>query len=294
MIVLVDRPDFGVTVWAGEIKNEQPTVINLGSNGYNRRWKFEDDGRIVLAYNPNYALTVFLDIIQNEQKVIIYAGDAVQRNNKWRVEADGRIVLVHNPEFCLTVFLDIIRNGQDLIIHKTYDAHRNNKWKYTDPYAPKRGSGAWVPMHSVHEGGEITETFGTTKTSTETKTRTWSQSVTATLSQSMSAGVGFKGVGIGVETGIEISGTISRGAAASASESWSQSRTSTYKLDVKANGFLWQWEIRTELVNREVVMSFTKSFAITEGQWERPRCVPGFQTDGLAHQTCHSAASTLF
>jgi len=162
-----------------------------------------------------------------------------------------------------------------------------------DPYAPKRGAGAWMPKYSVYSGSSITETTGTTKSSSTMQESSWSTSVTSTLSVKMTAGVKFLGASLGVETGIEISGTTSRSHTSSVSESWTVSRQSEYTLPFTANGYLWQWEIRTELDNSQVVSSYTKNFAVTRGAWEAPRCLPGYQMDGLAHQECFSREFTL-
>merc|ERR1712129_384524 len=125
-------------------------------------------------------------------------------------------------------------------------------------------------------------------------TASWSNSVTNTLAVSMKAGVNFLGAGVEVETGITIQGQTSRSLSNAMSSSWSTSTQSKYTLPFQADGFLWQWQIRTELRNRQVTQSNGREFAVTIGPWEPQRCLPGYKTDGLKHQDCLPPACELF
>merc|ERR1712129_259428 len=107
-------------------------------------------------------------------------------------------------------------------------------------------------------------------------TASWSNSVTNTLAVSMKAGVGFLGASVEVETGITIQGQTSRSHSNAMSSSWTESTQSWYTLPFQADGFLWQWQIRTELRNRQVTQSNSREFAVTNGPLQPPRCLPGY------------------
>lgn len=163
------------------------------------------------------------------------------------------------------------------------------------PYEPKRGNGAWVPQHSVNVGNiTITEKIGTTKSREETKTSSWAASTTNTLSISMKAGVGFMGLSAEISTGAEMSRTLSQEHASSSSQYWSMNTESSYSFTLPPNsGYLWQWQIRTEVRSGDVLTSKTRNFAVTRGLFQKPRCVPGYELDGAACQECWSEETTI-
>lgn len=163
------------------------------------------------------------------------------------------------------------------------------------PYSPVRGNGAWVGMYSVNAGGyKIWEKTGTSKTHSDTTTNSWAREVTSTLSYSMKAGVGFLGSSVEVSVGAELSTSLRQEHSSTQSYSWSANEEEGFELTLPANsGYLWQWHIRTELGSGDVYQSKTRNFAVTMGLFQKPRCLPGYETDGASSQVCWSEESTI-
>jgi len=163
------------------------------------------------------------------------------------------------------------------------------------PYSPVRGNGAWVGLHSVNAGGyRIWEKIGTIKTNSQTTTNSWAREVTSTLSYSMKAGVGFAGSSMEVTVGAELSTTLSQQHSSTQSYSWTMNEEEGFELTLPPDsGFLWQWQIRTELGNGVITSSKTRNFAVTRGLFQKPRCLPGYELDGAASQECWSDESTI-
>jgi len=152
---------------------------------------------------------------------------------------------------------------------------------------PTSATGRWEYQHVL--AGSTTDSImrGTTKTHDEQKTETWSEKVTRTVSEKL----GVEGNGGKVSTSVEIGHEQSN---MYASE-WAKKEEEKYDItfDKSYEGkVLWQWQI-TVKDNCGTTVPKTRDYAITDGAYQQPRCVPGYALDGLAYQKCHDATHTL-
>lgn len=152
-------------------------------------------------------------------------------------------------------------------------------------------TGQWMPHGLII--GNITEewTHGTSKTYSESKTESWSNSVT------MTAKAGFK-FSDGNTAGVEVSTTLSHKMTNSYSSEWMTS--DTYKFSINwaekyENMFSWQFYIIPTDSCGHIETTMLNQFAITEGAWQQPCCLPGYSADkDKAHyQKCVSKESMI-
>jgi len=147
----------------------------------------------------------------------------------------------------------------------------------------KKVQGQWI-QHGVIAAA-VTETWehGTKKTDSSTKTSQWSDSVSVKVSQ----GWTFAGEG----GSVEISSEIAHQTSATYKSEWSVSDTQQYQITWgKENIGKESWQFQFEPTDScgNTLTTYVKEFAITEGAWRPPCCVPGYMTDGAKYLTCHS------
>jgi len=152
---------------------------------------------------------------------------------------------------------------------------------------PSLTSGHWQYLRGLAGSQTTTIKRGTTKTRDEQKTTTWSEKVTRTVTEKMMV----EGSGEKYATSVEIG---HEQANMYASE-WSKNKE--YDLEITfdksySGKVLWQWQF-TVHDSCGTTTPKTPDYAITNGAYEPPKCLPGYATDGLGYQKCYDATHTL-
>jgi len=158
------------------------------------------------------------------------------------------------------------------------------------PYAPPEGpctakavTGKWKYKFTVVAPTTQKWSHGTEKTDTRTKTEEWEESVTATVSQGWSL--------FGNDGSVEISGTIAHSTSEGYSSEWSTSESEEFQVEFKEDAVgkvTWQFVFSPADSCGNRLNSVTKEYALTEGMWRPPCCVPGWSVDAPVYKTCHS------
>ena len=141
--------------------------------------------------------------------------------------------------------------------------------------------GRWAPHGTIV--GQITETWehGTSKTHAESKTEDWSQSVSITVTQGWSL--------FGQGGSASITGTISHSTSNTYSREWTVDEKYTFQLtwpqEYKGKAS-WQFRFESSDTCSHREDTFTREFAVTEGQFRPPCCVPGYALDAPYYTIC--------
>lgn len=174
----------------------------------------------------------------------------------------------------------------------TYKYFTGVAGKYLDdlqmPYAPPPApctatdvKGHWEYQFTVAGATTQKWSHGTHKTESNTKTQAWDESVTTTVSQ------GFSLVGNGGS--VQISGTVAHQTSQTFQSEWGTSDTQEFDVTFDKSDVgkaAWQFVFSPTDSCGNAVTSLTKEFALTEGQFRQPCCVPGWATDAPAYKSC--------
>lgn len=144
--------------------------------------------------------------------------------------------------------------------------------------------GQWQQRYVIAAPTKETWKHGTQKRNEESKTEDWSESVSAKVSQSWSL--------FGAEGSVEITGTYAHQTSSTYSSEWTTSDEHTFEItwsEEQVGKQSWQFVFFTSDSCQHEEQTLVQDFAVTEGAWRPPCCVPGFATDMPAYTTCHSA-----
>lgn len=146
--------------------------------------------------------------------------------------------------------------------------------------------GYWSPKATLVGSGKVMLETGTRHTSDETKTEEWSDS--AALSAAARVELPAPG-GAATSLSRELSGQLSR----AHKTYFEASRRGVFEISVPRQmqgRYLWQWQYEVHDTCLYNTASYTQELAITEGNFSRPCCAPGYCTD-LASGSCSECYS---
>jgi len=141
-------------------------------------------------------------------------------------------------------------------------------------------SGRWVNIQSNPGPSTLSVTVGVDRSYTTASTSTWSNSVT-TQTQA-----GFKAFGIGTQ--VTVTGETSQTIGSSLSETFQETTTVQQEFDFPA-GVVWQWQMIPDSPCGQASV-LTSNFAVTDGLYDPPCCLPGYALNISTYQQCHAAS----
>lgn len=146
-------------------------------------------------------------------------------------------------------------------------------------------SGRWVNIQSTPGPSSLSVTVGMDRSYTTENTSTWANTVT-TQTQA-----GFKAFGFGTQ--VTVTGETSQTLGTSLSGTFQETTTMQREFDFSA-GVVWQWQMIPDSVCGQASV-LTSNFAVTEGLYDPPCCLPGYALDITKYQQCHAASDgTIF
>lgn len=180
------------------------------------------------------------------------------------------------------------KDNTKLVLY-TYSQHVETKLLLTESTGcePTAASGRWVYLRTLAGDQTSTMKVGTKKSHKEQQSETWASETTATVA----AGIKL----FGAKGQSKISTTEGHSESSKYSDVWSQNTEEEFQIsfDQSYEGkALWQWQITIEDSCGGTVPK-TEDFAITQGNFEPPKCLPGWKTDKIEYQQCHDAEHTL-
>jgi hypothetical protein len=146
-------------------------------------------------------------------------------------------------------------------------------------------SGFWKPKGTIVGTTTVKWERGTEYQHQESNTDDWKRSVTASVERSWSL-KGKKGSEGGTR---KISGEIAHETSSSFSDAWSTKMTESYEVtfDAEDEGkFAWQFAFTADDSCFHTEDSAAQALAITDGAFQPPCCVPGWNVDGKYNQIC--------
>lgn len=144
--------------------------------------------------------------------------------------------------------------------------------------------GSWTSKYTISSQGSETWRHGTSMTHGNSKTEEWSSSVTRTVN------TGFELEGISAST--EISSTIGHSTSNTYSQEWTTNDEHAFTVTWGPNAVglnAWQFIFAPYDSCGYTEQSKTQQYALTEGAWRPPCCLPGYATDAPSYSKCHSA-----
>lgn len=144
-------------------------------------------------------------------------------------------------------------------------------------------SGQWVYQYTIPAATTETWKEGTEKKYTESKTEQWTQSVSITTELS------WEFLGMGGK--IDITAAVAHSTTNAYSHEWATTTehdfSVTWSQDMVGKA-AWQFKFDEYDTCHHKENTLTREYAVTEGQWRQPCCVPGWSVDAPHYTTCHS------
>lgn len=168
-----------------------------------------------------------------------------------------------------------------------------NMWAICwDAATVNKVTGEWLYMETLSGTQTFTLYHGTTKTVSMTETDTYTASITAGVSEKLTV----TDVLETSETEVSASSTISATLATTYKSEWSVSTSEQWTVqydDSYTGSSLWQWQFFIYDNYGNSLTTRSQEYALTAGQYQPPKCYPGYMTDGVSYQECYSNESTL-
>jgi hypothetical protein len=274
---------------------EDGTKVDLYSfdDGSNRqKWeisKGDGDWYHIQVHGGTSGGRTLLSTVSDGTKVDLWNHDDGSGRQRWKISDQGDYyhIEVYAGVGGYRRLLSTVEDGSKVDLYDHDDGSGRQRWIVEGDgcfvTSPDDVIGQWT-VHATIPGA-VTETWkhGTSKKHTESKSDEWSMSATRTVTR------GFKFEEFSAESKIESS--ISRSISNSYSSEWGVNDEYDWTIQWSQSDIgktAWQFQFAfTDTCNHEETTR-AQEFAVTEGAFRPPCCLPGYATDAPAYLTCVS------